>query len=189
MNSSDLSALFLTLKLAVSTVVILLLVATPLAWWLATTKSKFKILWGALFALPIVLPPTVLGFYLLVFLSPQNYLGQILAKLGFAPLVFTFGGLLVGSVLYSLPFVLQPIQNSFEAINPDFFSVAATLGANKLDQFKSIALPQAGSGIFTAAILGFAHTIGEFGVVLMIGGSIPAKPKFSRLRFTIMSRL
>ena len=174
---SDLSAIWLTVKLATVVTMILLLIGTPIAWWLARTRSAWKSPVGALVALPIVLPPTVLGFYLLVTLGPNGPIGQLTKALGLGVLPFTFAGLVVGSVLYSMPFVVQPLQNAFEAIGERPLEVAATLRAAPLDAFFSVALPLAKPGFLTAAILGFAHTVGEFGVVLMIGGNIPEKTR------------
>jgi molybdate transport system permease protein len=153
--------------------VLLLLIGTPLAWWLARTSSWLKIPVGAVVAMPLVLPPTVLGFYLLMTLGPQGPVGQLTQSLGLGTLPFTFAGLVVGSVLYSLPFVVQPIQNAFEALGSRPLEVASTLRAGPWDRFFSVAMPLARPGFFTAIILGFAHTVGEFGVVLMMGGNIP----------------
>ena len=172
-----LSAIALTLKLAGLTTLILLLLGTPLAWWLARTQSPWKPAVSALVALPIVLPPTVIGFYLLVALGPNGPLGQLTQSLGLGTLPFTFAGLVVGSVFYSLPFVVQPIQNAFEAIGERPLEVAATLRASPLDTFFSVVLPLARPGYLTATVMGFAHTVGEFGVVLMIGGNIPDKTR------------
>lgn len=166
---------WLSLKLAVVTTLLLLVVATPMAWWLARTRSRSKPFVEALVALPLVLPPTVLGFYLLILLGPNGPVGSLVDALGGPRLVFTFSGLVIASVLYSLPFVVQPIQNAFEAIGTAPLETAATLGATARDRFLSIVLPLARPGIITAATLGFAHTLGEFGVVLMIGGNIPGK--------------
>ncbi len=174
---SDLSAIWLTVKLATVVTLILLLIGTPIAWWLARTRSVWKGPVGALVALPIVLPPTVLGFYLLVTLGPNGPIGHLTQALGLGVLPFTFAGLVVGSVLYSMPFVVQPLQNAFEAIGERPLEVAATLRASSLDAFFSVALPLAKPGFLTAIILGFAHTVGEFGVVLMIGGNIPDKTR------------
>ncbi len=171
--AGDLSAITLTLKLAAITTVLLLLVGTPVAWWLARTRSWLKEPIGALVALPLVLPPTVLGFYLLVALGPNGPVGHLTQSLGLGVLPFTFAGLVVGSVLYSLPFVVQPVQNAFEAIGERPLEAAATLRASPLDRFFSVALPLAWPGFLSAAVLGFAHTVGEFGMVLMIGGNIP----------------
>jgi len=171
------SAVRLTLELAGLTTLILLVLGTPLAWWLARTRSWWKGPAGALVALPLVLPPSVLGFYLLVTLGPNGPLGQLTQSLGLGVLPFTFAGLVVGSVLYSMPFVVQPIQNAFEAIGERPLEVAATLRASKLDTFFSVVLPLARPGYLTATVMGFAHTVGEFGVVLMIGGNIPDKTR------------
>jgi molybdate transport system permease protein len=172
-----LGAITLTLKLATLTTLILLLLGTPLAWWLARTRSPLKPAVSALVALPIVLPPTVIGFYLLVALGPNGPLGQLTQSMGLGTLPFTFAGLVVGSVFYSLPFVVQPIQNAFEAIGERPLEVAATLRASPLDTFFSVVLPLARPGYLTATVMGFAHTVGEFGVVLMIGGNIPDKTR------------
>ena len=171
----DIAALLITLKLASLTTVILLAVGTPLAWWLARSRWRYKFVFDAVVALPLVLPPTVLGFYLLVALGANGPVGRLMAWLGGQPLAFTFAGLVVGSVLYSLPFVVQPLQQAFRAIGDRPLEVAATLRASPLDRFFSVAAPMARSGFLTAAVLGFAHTLGEFGVVLMIGGNIPGK--------------
>jgi molybdate transport system permease protein len=175
--ADDLSAIWLTLKLAGLTTLLLLPLATPLAWWLARTASRWRALVGAVTALPLVLPPTVLGFYLLLALGPHGWLGQLTQALGLGTLPFTFGGLLLGSLVYSLPFAVQPLQNAFEAIGPRPLEVAATLRATPLDAFFSVVLPLARRGFVTAGILTFAHTVGEFGVVLMIGGNIPDKTR------------
>ena len=169
----DWQAIGLTLKLASVSTLVLLLIGTPLAWWLARTRSWLKEPVGAVVALPLVLPPTVLGFYLLVVLGPQGAIGQLTLATGLGTLPFTFAGLVVGSVLFSLPFVTQPIQNAFETIGERPLEVAATLRAGPWDRFVTVALPLARPGFVTAVILGFAHTVGEFGVVLMIGGNIP----------------
>ncbi|MGE4370762.1 MAG: molybdate ABC transporter permease subunit [Burkholderiaceae bacterium] len=168
-------AIWLTLELATLTTLLLLLIATPLAWWLSQTRSRWRAPVSALVTLPLVLPPTVLGFYLLVIMGPDGPLGQLTQALGWGTLSFTFTGLLVGSIIFSLPFAVQPIQHAFESIGPRPLEVAATLRAHPLDAFLSVALPLARPGLLTAAILSFAHTVGEFGVVLMIGGSIPGK--------------
>ena len=172
-----LGAITLTLKLAGLTTLILLLLGTPLAWWLVRTRSPFKPAVSGLVALPIVLPPTVIGFYLLVSLGPNGPLGQLTQSIGLGTLPFTFAGLVLGSVFYSLPFVVQPIQNAFEAIGERPLEVAATLRASPLDTFFSVVLPLAKPGYLTATVMGFAHTVGEFGVVLMIGGNIPGKTR------------
>lgn len=173
----DLASVRLTLALAGTTVALLLLIGTPIAWWLAHTRSRLKGVIGAIVALPLVLPPTVLGFYLLLVLGPQGPVGRLTQALGLGLLPFSFGGLVLASVLYSMPFVVQPIQNAFEAIGPRPLEVAATLRAGPWDRFVSVALPLARPGFITAAVLGFAHTIGEFGLVLMIGGNIPGRTR------------
>jgi molybdate transport system permease protein len=170
-------AIVLTLKLAASATAVLLLLATPLAWWLSQTRSRWRAPIGALVTLPLVLPPTVLGFYLLVAMGPQGPLGQFTQAMGWGVLSFTFTGLLVGSVISSLPFAVQPIQHAFESIGRRPLEVAATLRAGPVDAFFSVALPLARPGLVTAAILSFAHTVGEFGVVLMIGGNIPGQTR------------
>ena len=172
-SGGDLGAIWLTLKLASLTTLLLLLLSTPLAWWLARTSSRWRAPVGAVVALPLVLPPTVLGFYLLVTLGPNGPGGQLTQALGLGTLPFTFGGLLLGSLIYSLPFAVQPLQHAFEAVGRRPMEVAATLRARPLDAFFTVALPLARPGFVTAAILSFAHTVGEFGVVLMIGGNIP----------------
>jgi len=173
----DWQAIGVTLKLASVTTVILLAVATPLAWWLEQRRSGLRIAVESLVAMPLVLPPTVLGFYLLLLLGPRGPVGGLWESVGGARLVFSFPGLVIGSVLFSLPFVVQPIQNAFAAMGPRPMEVAATLGASPLDRFFTVALPLARRGLLTGAVLGFAHTVGEFGVVLMIGGSIPGQTK------------
>ncbi|MDC1535848.1 molybdate ABC transporter permease subunit [Candidatus Thioglobus sp.] len=175
LNEYDLSALLVTIKLASITTVILILVGTPIAWWLSQTRFKFKAVIEAIIALPLILPPTVLGFYLLMTLGTNGPVGDLLESLGGSSIAFTFTGLVVGSVIYSLPFVVQPLQNSFGSIGKQPMEVAATLGASKLDRFFTVAVPLARSGFITASVLGFAHTVGEFGVVLMIGGNIPGE--------------
>ncbi len=177
MHAADWSAIWLTLKLASVVTVLLLLVGTPLAWWLARTRSAWKGALSAVVALPLVLPPTVLGFYLLVLMGPQGPVGHLTQLLGLGLLPFTFPGLVVASVFYSLPFVVQPIQNAFEAIGEAPLEAAATLRASPWDVFWSVAVPLARPGFLTGAILGFAHTIGEFGIVLMIGGNIPEQTR------------
>ncbi len=175
LSDSDITALFLTFKLAAITTCILLIVGTPAAWWLATTRCRFKFIIEGLIALPLVLPPTVLGFYLLITLGPNGPFGKLSEWLGGASLAFTFTGLVIGSVFYSMPFVIQPLQNAFVAVGRRPMEVAATLRASPFDRFCTVALPLAKHGFLTAAVLGFAHTIGEFGVVLMIGGNIPGE--------------
>jgi molybdate transport system permease protein len=173
MTEATLGAITLTLQLAGITTLILLILGTPLAWWLARTRSRLKPVVNALVALPLVLPPTVIGFYLLVTMGPQGMVGQFTQALGLGTLPFTFAGLVVGSVIYSLPFVVQPLHNAFEAIGERPLEVAATLRASPLDTFFSVVLPLARPGYLTATVMGFAHTVGEFGVVLMLGGNIP----------------
>ena len=168
-------AIFLTLKLASLTTLLLLLIATPLAWWLSQTQSRWRAPVSAVVTLPLVLPPTVLGFYILVVLGPQGWVGQLTQTLGLGVLSFSFTGLLIGSIIFSLPFAVQPIQYAFEAIGRRPMEVAATLRASPLDAFFSVALPLAKPGLLTATVLSFAHTVGEFGVVLMIGGNIPGQ--------------
>lgn len=177
LDSVDLAAIWLTLKLATVTTVLLLLIGTPIAWWLARTPSRLKGPIGAVVALPLVLPPTVLGFYLLVAMGPNGFVGQLTQSLGLGTLPFTFAGLVVASVFYSMPFVVQPLQNAFEAIGERPLEAAATLRAGPWDTFFSVVLPLSRPGFVTAGILGFAHTVGEFGVVLMIGGNIPEKTR------------
>ena len=173
LSQSDLSAILLTVQLATTVTVVLLILGTPIAWWLAHTHSLWRRPVAAVIAMPLVLPPTVLGFYLLIFMAPQGWLGQVTHSLGMGSLVFTFWGLVVGSVIYSLPFVVQPLYNALLALGERPLEVAATLGASPWDRFVSVVIPMARSGFITAAALGFAHTVGEFGVVLMIGGNIP----------------
>ena len=170
-------AISLTLQLATLTTLLLLLLATPLAWWLVCTGSRWRAPVAALVSLPLVLPPTVLGFYLLLLMGPDGAVGRLTAALGVSSLSFSFSGLLVGSVLFSLPFAVLPIQHAFTAVGSRPMEVAATLRARPLDAFFSVALPLAWPGLLTAAILSFAHTVGEFGVVLMIGGNIPGKTR------------
>lgn len=170
-------AIYLTLELAVFATLILLILATPLAWWLSQTQSKWRAPISALATLPLVLPPSVLGFYLLVAMGPHGPLGQLTQAFGWGVLSFTFTGLLIGSVIFSLPFAVQPIQNAFESLGVRPMEVAFTLRARPIDAFFSVALPLARPGLITAAILSFSHTVGEFGVVLMIGGNIPGKTR------------
>lgn len=171
------TAIFLTLKLALTTTFFLMVVGVPIAWWLARSKAWWKEAAGAVVSLPLVLPPTVLGFYLLLALGPSSPLGKLSQSLLGHGLPFTFAGLVIGSVLYSLPFAVQPIRNAFEAFGDGPLEAAATLRASPLDRFFTVALPLARPGLLTGAILGFAHTVGEFGVVLMIGGNIPGETK------------
>lgn len=175
LSGSDLTALIITLKLAAISTLILLLIGTPIAWWLARSRWRFKFIFEAIVALPLVLPPTVLGFYLLITLGPHGPIGGLINWLGGNSLAFTFTGLVIGSVFYSMPFVVQPLQNAFTAIGNRPLEVAATLRASPLDSFFTVVVPLARSGFLTAAVLGFAHTVGEFGVVLMIGGNIPGE--------------
>ncbi|CAN5208971.1 molybdate ABC transporter permease subunit [soil metagenome] len=175
MQASDLAAIALTVKLASLTTLLLLLIGTPVAWWLARSRSRLKSVVGAIVTLPLVLPPAVIGFYLLVLLGPQGPGGRLTQALGLGLLPFTFAGLVVASVIYSMPFVIQPLQQAFAAIGQQPMEAAATLRASPLNAFLTVALPLARPGFITAAVLGFAHTVGEFGVVLMMGGNIPGK--------------
>lgn len=177
LSAADWQALWLTLRLAATVTVLLLLVGLPLAWWLASTRSLLKRPVSAVVALPLVLPPTVLGFYLLVGFGPQGPVGQLTQALGLGLLPFTFTGLVLASMLYSLPFVVQPLQAAFESVDRHGLEVAATLGAGPFDRFVSIVVAQSWPGLLTAATLGFVHTVGEFGVVLMMGGSIPGQTR------------
>lgn len=177
LNRDALDAIGLTLALASATTLILLVIATPLAWWLSQTQSRWRAPIGALATLPLVLPPSVLGFYLLVAMGPQGPLGQLTQAMGWGVLSFTFTGLLIGSVIFSLPFAVQPVQHAFESMGRRPLEVAYTLRASPLDAFFTVALPLARPGLITAAILSFSHTVGEFGVVLMIGGNIPGKTR------------
>ena len=173
LSGSDWQALWLTARLAGVVTLILLVLGTPIAWWLARSRSRWKAPIGAVVALPLVLPPSVLGFYLLLAMGPDGPLGQLTQALGVPPLPFTFTGLVVASVFYSLPFMVQPLQSAFEAMGERPMEVAATLRASPLDAFFTVAVPLAAPGFLTASILTFAHTVGEFGVVLMIGGNLP----------------
>ncbi|KFC70703.1 MULTISPECIES: molybdate ABC transporter permease subunit [Massilia] len=177
MAEENLAAVWLTLKLASIVTVLLLILGTPIAWWLARTRSRMKSAVGAVVALPLVLPPTVLGFYLLVAMGPNGPVGRATDALGLGTLPFTFPGLVIASVFYSMPFVVQPLQNAFEAIGERPLEVAATLRASPWDTFWSVVVPLARPGFLSGAVLGFAHTIGEFGVILMIGGNIPDKTR------------
>ena len=176
-SAADITAILLTLQLAVTVTLVLIVVGTPIAWWLAQSRSWLKGPISALVALPLVLPPTVLGFYLLIAMGPDGPIGQLTQIMGLGTLPFTYWGLVIGSVFYSLPFVVQPLQNAFESIGERPLEVAATLRAGPLDRFFTVVLPMAKSGYFTASVLGFAHTVGEFGVVLMIGGNIPGETR------------
>lgn len=182
LTPGDLQALWLTLQLAATVTLILLVVGTPIAWWLARTESRWRGPIGAVVALPLVLPPSVLGFYLLIAMGPDGPLGAFLSNFGIGPLPFTFAGLVLASVLYSLPFMVQPLQTAFGAIGKRPLEVAATLRASPLDAFFSVAVPLAWPGYLTASILTFAHTVGEFGVVLMIGGSLPQQTRVASVQ-------
>lgn len=175
METISLEPVWLSLELAVVTTVVLLALSAPLAWWLARSKSAWCAPVGAVVTLPLVLPPSVMGFYILVALGPHGPLGQFTQSMGWGLLTFTFPGLVIGSLVYSLPFAVQPLQGAFEALGDRPMEVAATLGAKPVDAFFSVVLPLVRPGVFTATVLTFAHTIGEFGVVLMIGGNIPGK--------------
>jgi len=180
-SEADLAALVITLKLALTSTLLLLLLGTPLAWWLARTQWRFKFIPEAIVALPLVLPPTVLGFYLLLLLGPYGAVGGLMQSLGGQPLAFTFAGLVVGSVIYSMPFVVQPLQDAFTSLGRRPLEVAATLRASPIDRFFTVAVPLARPGFLTATVLGFAHTLGEFGVVLMIGGNIPGETRVASI--------
>jgi molybdate transport system permease protein len=173
LSEADLGAIWLTLRLATTVTILLLIIGTPIAWWLARTQSWLKAPVAAIVALPLVLPPTVLGFYLLIAMGPNGFIGELTQSLGLGTLPFTFWGLVVASIIYSMPFVVQPIQNAMEALGERPLEVAATLRAGPIDRFFTVVLPLAKPGFITASILGFAHTVGEFGVILMIGGNIP----------------
>lgn len=173
LSADDLQAIWLTVRLAGVVTLILLVLGTPVAWWLARSSSRWRRPVAAVVALPLVLPPSVLGFYLLLTMGPDGPLGQLTEALGVAPLAFTFQGLVIASVLYSLPFMVQPLQSAFESIGERPLEVAATLRASPLDAFFTVVVPLSRPGFVTASILTFAHTVGEFGVVLMIGGNIP----------------
>jgi len=175
--SLDYQPIILTLQLAAVTVLVLLVIGIPISWWLAHTRTRFRPVFEAIVALPLVLPPTVLGFYLLIILGPHGWIGKPVEAIFGSPLSFTFTGLVIASTFYSLPFVVQPLYNAFEAIGKDPLEAAWTLGASKWDAFWTVASPMALRGYITAIVLGFAHTLGEFGVVLMVGGSIPGKTK------------
>ena len=177
LDDADLAAVRLTLELATVVTLLLLAVGMPIAWWLARTRSRLRHAVGAVVALPLVLPPTVIGFYLLLVLGPNGPVGKLTEALGIGLLPFSFGGLVLASVCYSLPFVVQPLQNAFEAIGPRPLEAAATLRASPRDTFWSVVVPLARPGFLSGAVLGFAHTVGEFGVVLMIGGNIPDRTR------------
>ena len=177
LNAEDYAAIWLTLKLAGATTVLLMLLCTPLAWWLAHTRSRWAGPIAAVVTLPLVLPPTVIGFYLLIVMGPNGPVGQFTEWLGLGRLPFTFPGLVVGSLIYSMPFTVQPLQRAFEALGPRPMEAAASLGASPIDRFLTVALPLARPGFITAAVLTFAHTVGEFGVVLMLGGNISGETR------------
>lgn len=181
LNEADWIALQLTVKLALLSTALLMLLCLPLAWWLAHSQSRFKVVVEALVALPLVLPPTVIGFYLLILLGPRGAIGGFLESVGIGHLAFTFTGLVIGSMVYSLPFVVQPLQNAFQTIGRRPLKVAATLRAGPLDRFLTVVVPLARRGFLTAAVLSFAHTLGEFGVLLMIGGSIPGQTQVASI--------
>jgi molybdate transport system permease protein len=176
-----LTALWVTIKLASVSTLVLLIIGTPIAWWLSRSQWRFKFIIEAIIALPLILPPTVLGFYLLISLGPNGPIGGLVSLLGGPPLAFSFTGLVIGSVFYSMPFVVQPLQNAFASIGNRPLEVAATLRASPLDRFLTIAVPMAKPGFITASVLGFAHTLGEFGVVLMIGGNIPGSTQVASI--------
>lgn len=173
----DIQSIFVTLKLALFTVCLLLLISSPLAWWLATTQQRSKVLIEAIIALPLVLPPTVLGFYLLILLGSQGAIGGVWQSMTGEPLAFTFAGLVIASCIYSLPFVVQPLQAAFESLDKSMLEASWTLGASKIRSLFTVVIPQIRRGLITAIVLGFAHTLGEFGVVLMVGGNIPGATK------------
>lgn len=177
-----LQAIWLTVKLSAVVTLILLVIGTPIAWWLVRTRSSLKAVVGAVVALPLVLPPTVLGFYLLLAMGPQGVVGKVTAALGIGLLPFTFWGLVIASVLYSLPFMVQPLQNAFETIGRRPLEVAATLRASPLDAFFTVVVPMTVPGFLTASVMTFAHTVGEFGVVLMIGGNIAGQTRVASVQ-------
>jgi molybdate transport system permease protein len=181
LSEQDLTALWVTIKLASVSTLVLLIIGTPIAWWLSRSQWRFKFIIEAIIALPLILPPTVLGFYLLISLGPNGPIGGLVSLLGGPPLAFSFTGLVIGSVFYSMPFVVQPLQNAFASIGNRPLEVAATLRASPLDRFLTIAVPMAKPGFITASVLGFAHTLGEFGVVLMIGGNIPGSTQVASI--------
>ena len=180
-NSSDWAALTLTFELALISTIILLVIGTPIAWWLSQTKVRFKFLIETMVALPIVLPPTVLGFYLLIFLGPQGSVGKLVSYLGGPSLIFSFTGLVIGSIVYSMPFVIQPLQHAFSVIDKRADETAATIGFSRLRRFFYLFLPLSKTGYLSAFVLGFAHTLGEFGIVLMIGGNIPGETQVASI--------
>ena len=180
-NSSDWTALTLTFELALISTIILLVIGTPIAWWLSQTKVRFKFLIETMVALPIVLPPTVLGFYLLIFLGPQGSIGKLVSYLGGPSLIFSFTGLVLGSIVYSMPFVIQPLQHAFSVIDKRADETAATIGFSRLRRFFYLFLPLSKTGYLSAFVLGFAHTLGEFGIVLTIGGNIPGETQVASI--------
>ncbi len=180
-NSSDWTALTLTFELALISTIILVVIGTPIAWWLSQTKARFKFLIETMVALPIVLPPTVLGFYLLIFLGPQGSIGKLVSYLGGPSLIFSFTGLVIGSIVYSMPFVIQPLQHAFSVIDKRADETAATIGFSRLRRFFYLFLPLSKTGYLSAFVLGFAHTLGEFGIVLMIGGNIPGETQVASI--------
>ena len=182
LDPESLQAIWLTLRLSAVVTAILLAIGTPIAWWLARTRSRLKAPLSAIVALPLVLPPTVLGFYLLLAMGPNGFVGQLTQSLGLGQLPFMFWGLVIASVFYSLPFMVQPLQNAFEAIGPRPLEVAATLRATPLDAFFTVAVPMALPGFLTACVMTFAHTVGEFGVVLMIGGNIAGQTRVASVQ-------
>ena len=177
LSEADLTAIWLTLRLATTVTLVLLVIGTPIAWWLARSRAWWKSIVAAVVALPLVLPPTVLGFYFLIAMGPQGPIGELTNALGLGTLAFSFWGLVIASVVYSMPFVVQPLQNSMQALGDRPLEVAATLRAGPWDRFFTVVVPLAKPGFITASILGFAHTVGEFGVVLMIGGNIPGSTR------------
>ena len=181
LDSSDWTALTLTFELALISTIILLVIGTPIAWWLSQTKVRFKFLIETMVALPIVLPPTVLGFYLLIFLGPQGSVGKLVGYLGGPSLIFSFTGLVLGSIVYSMPFVIQPLQHAFSVIDKRADETAATIGFSRLRRFFYLFLPLSKTGYLSAFVLGFAHTLGEFGIVLMIGGNIPGETQVASI--------
>jgi molybdate transport system permease protein len=181
LSAQDLTALWLTFKLAAISTAILIVLCTPLAWWLAHTRWRGRIMVEAIVSLPLVLPPTVLGFYLLLLLGPRGVVGSFLERIGVGHLAFSFTGLVIGSMIYSLPFVVQPLQNAFAATGQRMLEAAATLRASPLDRFLSVSLPLARRGFLTAAVLSFAHTLGEFGVIIMVGGNIPGRTQVASI--------
>lgn len=181
LSPQDLTALWITFRLAAISTVLLIVLATPLAWWLAQTRSRGRTVVEALVSMPLVLPPTVIGFYLLLLLGPQGAVGGFLERIGVGHLAFSFAGLVIGSMIYSLPFVVQPLQNAFQATGHRVLEAAATLRAGPLDRFLSVSLPLARRGFLTAAVLSFAHTLGEFGVIIMLGGNIPGSTQVASI--------